>query len=95
MDKRELAGNLFRLTETEARLKSERVYGQSPAETVAFEVGRKVRKIMIDSDGKPPEHIPLSSDIKDVRKNLKQAAKEFMQLDKPARQKKKQLPPAE
>jgi DNA-damage-inducible protein D len=51
MDKRELAGNLFRLTETEARLKGEGVIGQRPAERVAFAVGRKVRNMMIESDG--------------------------------------------
>ncbi|PYR90782.1 MAG: damage-inducible protein D [Acidobacteria bacterium] len=94
MDKRELAGNLFRFTETEARLRSDQVYGQAPAETVAFQVGKQVRKIMIDSDCTPPERIPLTSDIKDVRKNLKQTAKEFTKLDKPAG-KRKRLPPAE
>jgi DNA-damage-inducible protein D len=94
MDKRELAGNLFRFTETEARLKSERVMGQAPAESVAFDVGRKVRKIMVDSDGTAPERIPLTTDIKDVRRNLKQAAKEFTKLDKPAG-KRKALPPTE
>jgi DNA-damage-inducible protein D len=95
MDKRELAGNLFRLTETDARLRSENVYGQGPAENVAFQVGRKVRKIMIDSDGTPPERIPLSSDIKNVRKGLKQTAKQFTKLDKPTVQKKKRLPPSD
>jgi DNA-damage-inducible protein D len=93
MDKRELAGNLFRFTETEARLKSDHVYGQKPAEDVAFNVGREVRKIMIESDGMAPERIPLSTDIKDVRKNLKQAAKELTKLDKPVSSKK--LPPSE
>jgi DNA-damage-inducible protein D len=87
MDKRELAGNLFRFTETEARLKSERVSGQRPAENVAFQVGRKVRKIMMDSDGTAPESIPLSSDIKDVRRGLKKTAREFTKLDTPKAQK--------
>jgi DNA-damage-inducible protein D len=87
MDKRELAGNLFRLTETEARLKSERVFGQRPAEDVAFQVGRKVRKLMIDSDGTAPETIPLSSDIKHVRSGLKKTAREFTKLDAPSARK--------
>ena len=81
MDKRELAGNLFRLTETDARLRFEGVRGQKPAQDVAFQVGRKVRKLMIENDGTAPEHIPLSSDIKDVRKGLKQTAREFTKLD--------------
>jgi DNA-damage-inducible protein D len=83
MDKRELAGNLFRITETEARLKSEVVHGQRPAEDVAFQVGRKVRKIMIENTGTAPENLPLSGDIKDVRKGLKQAVREFTKLDAP------------
>jgi hypothetical protein len=46
---------------------------------------------MIESDGTAPERIPLSCDIKEVRKNLKQTAREFTKLDKPAS--KKKLPP--
>jgi DNA-damage-inducible protein D len=83
MGKRELAGNLFRLTETEARLKQEKIQGQRPAENVAFHVGRKVRNIMIDNTGTRPELLPLTSDIKDLRKGLKQTAKELKKLDKP------------
>jgi DNA-damage-inducible protein D len=59
MDKRELAGNLFRITETEAKLKADHVQGQRPAERAAFEVGRKVRDMMIETDGTKPESIPL------------------------------------
>jgi DNA-damage-inducible protein D len=83
MGKRELAGNLFRITETEARLKSEGVRGQKPAEDVAFSVGRKVRNIMIDNTGTRPELLHLEGDIKDVKKGLKQAHREFAKLDKP------------
>ncbi|MGB6597385.1 MAG: BRO family protein [Candidatus Acidiferrum sp.] len=82
MGKRELAGNLFRLTETEARLKQEKIQGQKPAENVAFHIGRKVRNIMIDNTGTRPELLPLTSDIKDVRKGLKHTAKELKKLDK-------------
>jgi DNA-damage-inducible protein D len=81
MDKRELAGNLFRVTETEARLQSERVRGQRPAEIVAEGVGRKVRQIMIENTGTRPELLPLTSDIKKVRTSLKQTAKEMKRID--------------
>jgi DNA-damage-inducible protein D len=83
MGKRELAGNLFRITETEARLKSEGVRGQRPAENVAFTVGRKVRDMMIENTGTRPELLHLEGDIKDVKKGLKQAHREFAKLDKP------------
>jgi DNA-damage-inducible protein D len=94
MDKRELAANLFRITETEAKLKSDQIHGQRPAELAATEVGHRVRKMMIDTDGTKPEDLPLTSDIKEVRAGLKKAAKEFVQIDgaKPTR---KKLPPPE
>jgi len=82
MGKRELAGNLFRITETEARLKNEGVRGQGPAEHVAHEVGRKVRDVMIQNGGTRPELLPLAGDIKNVRKGLKRTAKELKKLDK-------------
>jgi len=90
MNPRESAANNFRLAETEAKIVATGVHGQRPAERVAFEVGRKVRNMMIETDGTRPESIPLAEDINDVRKNLKQTAKEFVKLDKPVRQK---LPP--
>jgi len=82
MGKRELAGNLFRLTETEARMKSENTQGQRPAENVAFQVGRKVRSMMIENTGTRPELLALSDDIQHVRKGLKQTAKELRLRDK-------------
>lgn len=92
MGKRELAGNLFRLTETEARLNKERVRGQRPAENVAHDVGRKVRAMMIENTGTDPERLPLEGDIQEVRKGLKKTAKEFTKLDRKPPPKK--LPPA-
>jgi len=85
MGKRELAGNLFRLTETEAKLKSEQTQGQKPAEAAAYTVGRKVRSMMIENTGTRPELLPLAGDIKNVRKGLKQTAKQLKQRDKVVR----------
>ena len=83
MGKRELAGNLFRLTETEAKLKSENIHGQTAAENVAMKVGKKVRSLMMENTGTRPELLPLEGDIKSVHKGLKQTAKELSKLDKP------------
>ncbi len=91
MDKRELAGNLFRLTETEAKLQTQGVFGQRPAEQVAKQVGQQVRKMMIDNTGTAPERLPLVSDIKGVRKGLKQTAKELAKMDRPKQS--RALPP--
>ena len=83
MGKRELAGNLFRLTETEAKLKSENIHGQKAAENAAMKVGKKVRSLMMENTGTRPELLPLEGDIKNVHKGLKQTAKELSKLDKP------------
>src|SRR5262249_49445230 len=88
MGKRELAGNLFRLTETEARLKSEGVRGQKPAENAALTCGGKGRARMIENTGRRPELLRLEGDVKDVKKGLKQAHREFAKLDKPKTKKK-------
>lgn len=83
MGKRELAGNLFRITETEAKMKSERIVGQKPAENAAFAVGRKVRQMMIENTGTLPELLPLQGDLNEIKKGLKAAHREFTRLDKP------------
>jgi DNA-damage-inducible protein D len=83
MGRRELAANLFRLTETEAKLKGDGIRGQKPAEMVAYRVGQKVRDMMMETDGTRPEMLPLAGDIKGVKKGLKQTHREFKQLDKP------------
>jgi DNA-damage-inducible protein D len=85
MGKRELAGNLFRITETDAKLKADKVRGQKPAERVATKVGRTVRKIMIDNTGETPESLPVSSDIKKIQTDLKKTAKAFERRDEPVK----------
>jgi DNA-damage-inducible protein D len=83
MGKRELAGNLFRLTETEAKLKSQNILGQTAAENVAMKVGKKVRSLMMENTGTRPELLPLEGDIRNVHRGLKQTAKELSKLDRP------------
>jgi DNA-damage-inducible protein D len=81
MGKTELAGNLFRITQTEERIKNEGVRGQRNLENTALHVGKKVRATMIELSGTPPELLPVNEDIKDVRKGLHTTQKEFNRLD--------------
>jgi DNA-damage-inducible protein D len=81
MGKVELAGNLFRITQTDAKIKNEDLQGQKKLEKAAEDVGRTVRKTMMELSGTPPEKLPLSEPIKDVKKKLKEANKKFKQLD--------------
>lgn len=86
MNNTELAANLFRITQTNERIKSKNISGQQNLETAAFDVGRSVRRIMIENTGKKPEAIPLaSSEIKELKKEGKKAVKNIRQIDAPKR----------
>ena len=83
MGKRELAANLFRINETEAKIRNERTRGQLGLENAAFSVGRRVRNVMIQTDNTRPEDLPIAQDIKLVRAGLKKTHKQFEKLDSP------------
>lgn len=82
MGKTELAANLFRVTQTEEKIRSERIRGQQPLERAAEDVGRKVRRTMIDISGKKPEDLPPAEDIKELHKKLKSSNREIRKLDR-------------
>src|SRR5262245_58262214 len=65
MGKTELAGNLFRITQTEEKIKNENIRGQNNLERTAEDVGATVRRTMINISGIPPEQLPVKSDIKE------------------------------
>lgn len=81
MGSRELAANLFRLQETKAKIESSKIYGQKNLENTAYEVGRKVRNIMIENDGIRPEMLARTEHIKEVSKELKKVNKNFKKID--------------
>ncbi|MGR2681574.1 BRO family protein [Chromobacterium haemolyticum] len=83
MGQEELAANLFRVTQTEAKLRNEDIKGQRNAESAAESVGRKVRQTMIEISGNKPEELPLARDIKQVKSDIKSSSRDFMKLDKP------------
>jgi DNA-damage-inducible protein D len=58
MGKTELAANLFRVTQTEEKIRAERIRGQQPLERAAEDVSRKVRRAMVEISGKRPEDLP-------------------------------------
>ena len=81
MRKEELAGNLFRLTLTEGRIKKDGVTGQTALQQVAEQVGRRVRRAMIEETGIRPEDLPVGPDIRSVKRGLKNTDKGFRELD--------------
>ena len=83
MGKTELAANLFRVTQTDEKIRAERIRGQRPLEQTAEDVGRKVRRTMVEISGRRPEELPPAEDIKQVHKKLKSSHREIRKLDKP------------
>lgn len=70
MGSEELAANLFRITQTESRLKKDKVNTENKANQTHYEVGKKVRKAIADIGGTMPEDLPTPE------KSLKQLEKE-------------------
>jgi DNA-damage-inducible protein D len=85
MGKTELAANLFRITQTEQRLKNDQIQGQDRCEDTALAVGRRVRQAMIETGGTRPEDLPAAGDIRGVHKQIKGTHRGFKKLDGAAR----------
>lgn len=82
MGKEELAANLFRITQTEAKLRNKGVQDERTARDTAFGVGREVRTAIKNIGGTPPEELPPSEDIKKVRTGIKRVGRELGRIDK-------------
>lgn len=82
MGSSELAANLFRITQTEEKIKKEGIKGQRGLETTAKSVGRKVRKTMKEISGSVPEALPTAQDIKKVKTGIKHTARGLGKIDK-------------
>ena len=70
MGSEELAANLFRITQTESRLKRDKVDTENKANKTHYEVGAKIRKTIKELGGTMPENLPTP------KKSLKQLEKE-------------------
>jgi len=81
MGKQEMVAHLFRITETEAKIKNQGVRGQQALENAAESVGRMVRQTMLNASGTAPENLPIAEDIKKVRSGLKKAGRELKKID--------------
>ncbi|MGA9389245.1 MAG: hypothetical protein WBV69_02245, partial [Candidatus Sulfotelmatobacter sp.] len=81
MGRQEMAANLFRLAETEAKIKNDNIRGQGRLEQTAQAIGERVRQTMIELSGTRPEYLPTAPDIKQVHTSLKKTQREFGKLD--------------
>ncbi|HPA20736.1 MAG TPA: damage-inducible protein D [Verrucomicrobiae bacterium] len=83
MGREELAANLFRITQTEAKIRKETITGQRPLEAAAESVGREVRRTIQKVGGTVPEQLAAEKDIRDVQKNIKDTHRQLKRLDSP------------
>ena len=72
MGSEELAANIFMSAQTEAKLKREKVDNEYTANSVHYEVGKKVRKTIKDLGGTMPEDLPTpDKNIKQLKKDMR------------------------
>ncbi len=77
----ELAANLFRATQTEEKLRRDKINGKAAANRTHLEVGKKVRQTIKEIGGTMPEAYEPVESIKDARKRLKAEEKAAKQLE--------------
>ena len=70
MGSEELAANLFRITQTESRLKKDNIYGEKEANKTHYNIGKNIREVIAKNGGTMPEDLPTP------KKSLKQLEKE-------------------
>lgn len=66
MGSTELAANLFRATQTEEKLRKDKIRGKQKANLTHFEIGKKVRKTIEEIGGTMPENLPVADSIKKI-----------------------------
>ena len=78
MNSEELAANLFRATQAEAKLKRENILGQNKANQAHLDVGKKVRQTIKELGGTMPENLPTPDNIKESQKRFKNSTKKSL-----------------
>ena len=82
MGRTELAANLFRITQTEEKIRTQNIQGQQALENAHFNVGRAVRDLVIKNTKKAPENLPQTEPLADAKKSIKNEFKEIKKIDK-------------
>ena len=75
MGSTELAANLFRATQTEEKLRKEKINNKIQANRTHFEVGKKVRQTIEELGGTMPEDLPVVESIKKLENKQKKLKK--------------------
>ena len=76
MGSEELATNLFRISQTEARLRKYNIQGEGKANETHYNIGKNIREVISKNGGTMPECLPMP------KKSLKELEKERKYQDK-------------
>ncbi len=71
MGSEELAANLFRATQADAKLRREKINSDSNAILTHYDVGQKVRKTIDDLGGTMPEELPSTDGVNKAKIRIK------------------------
>jgi len=75
MGSEELAANLFRITQTESKLKRDKINSEKDANKTHYNIGRNIREVIEKNGGTMPEDLPTP------KKSLKELEKENKSLN--------------
>jgi DNA-damage-inducible protein D len=78
MGSEELAANLFRATQAEAKLRRENIQGERNANQAHYVVGKKVRKTIREIGGTMPEELPAADGVAKARTRLTKIDQKFL-----------------
>ena len=70
MGSEELATNLFRITQTQAKLKKDNISNEKEANNTHYNIGKNIREVIAKNGGTMPEDLPTP------KKSLKEIEKE-------------------
>ena len=72
MGSEELADNIFRIAQADAKLKRDKVVNEYTANSVYYEVGKEIRNIIKRLGGAMPENLPTpNKSLKELEKERK------------------------
>ena len=74
MGSEELAANLFRITQTESKLKRDNISSENDANETHYNIGKNIREVIYKNGGTMPENLPTPE------KSLKELGKENKKL---------------
>ena len=74
----ELAANLFRITQTDEKLKKDNIKGENNANKTHYKIGKNIREVIIKNGATLPEKLPTPA--KSLKELEKERKKELISL---------------